>query len=343
MANKQLQVVLTNLQKLLKVKEAALPRNFNQTRFHQNCLYFLQTVPDLEKMEPWSVAYCLLRGALLNLDFANKECYAIPYNRKLDNGQWVTELNFQTDYKGEIKIAKQFSVKPISEIYAKVVREGDVFEELIINGRPSINFRPKPFNSGKILGAFAVCLYQDGSMIYETMSTEEIEHVKEVYAKKNKDGEFSKAWRESPGEMYKKTVIRRLRKLIPIEFENYEQIEADEEGSGFEFKDEIEEIEPIKMPEPIPENSEQSEPAEEQTKKRGRPKKEELQVEEHPLDRKVTEKEIVRLWTIAGKKFKNPVEQQDWIKNEISKFGLVSTKELNKEQYESIIEKLESM
>jgi len=61
-----------------------------------------------------------------------------------------------------------------------------------------------------------------------------------------------KAWKESPGEMAKKTVIRRLRKQIQLEFDNPQQIEAFEDGGDAQFI-EAEEIrpEPIRMPEPI--------------------------------------------------------------------------------------------
>lgn len=44
---------------------------------------------------------------------------------------------------------KQYSVRPIKDIYAKVVREGDEFEEIIEKGIPTINFRPKPFSNEK--------------------------------------------------------------------------------------------------------------------------------------------------------------------------------------------------
>ena len=87
---------------------------------------------------------------------------------------------FQTDYKGEIKLAKKYSINPVKDIYAKLVREGDDFEEYIKDGHQTINFKPKSFNNGEIIGAFAVCLFQDGGMIYEAMSKEEIEEVEET-------------------------------------------------------------------------------------------------------------------------------------------------------------------
>lgn len=202
----------------------ALPSDLNRPRFVQNCMTVLQDgQADFSKCQPATVVRTLLKGAFLGLDFFSGECYAIPYGEK---------CQFQTDYKGEIKLAKKYSSNPIKDIYAKVVREGDDFEEVIENGQQKINFRPKTFNDGEIIGAFAVCLYKDGSMIYDTMSKAEIEHTRQAFSK----AANSKAWKDSYGEMCKKTVLRRLCKLIDLNFDNAEQIKAFEDGSAFDVK-----------------------------------------------------------------------------------------------------------
>ena len=202
----------------------ALPPNFNKQRFVQNCMTVLQDgSADFSRCSPDTVARTLIKGAFLGLDFFNGECYAIPYGDK---------CQFQTDYKGEIKLAKQYSSNPIKDIYAKVVRDGDFFEEVIHDGQQVINFKPKPFNDGEILGAFAVCLYKDGSMIYDTMSKTEIEHTRMTFSK----AANSKAWKDATGEMYKKTVLRRLCKLIDLNFDTAEAKEAFDDGSDFDVR-----------------------------------------------------------------------------------------------------------
>lgn len=215
-----------NLTTLIEAKMAAMPKGFNETRFIQNCMTVLLETKDIDKYDPKSIARTLLKGAFLGLDFFQKECYAIGYG---------TELQFQTDYKGETKIAKKYSIRPIKDIYAKVVRAGDFFEEKIVNGQQTINFEPLPFSTDDIIGAFAVVLYQDGGMEYETMSTQEIENIKVNYSKKGyKTNEYSKAWVTTPGEMYKKTVLRRLTKKIEKDFESMEQAKTFEDSSDFE-------------------------------------------------------------------------------------------------------------
>lgn len=221
------------LQSLLKTKADALPKDFNETRFLQNCMTVLQDTYNIEKCQPMSIARTMLKGAFLGLDFFNRECYAIPYNDYKKN---ITTLQFQPDYKGEKKLAKKYSIKKIDDIYAKVVREGDEFEEFIEKGKRYVNFRPKPFNNSEIIGAFAVVVYTDESMDYETMSKEDIEKVKVNFSKTDKKGEYSKAWTATPGEMYKKTVLRRLCKHIELDFDSIEQKKTFDEASDFEFK-----------------------------------------------------------------------------------------------------------
>jgi len=221
----QLLVIHNNLNNLLDSKREAMPTNFNKTRFLQNCMTVLQDTKGIEHCDATSVARTMLKGAFLGLDFFNKECYAIVYS-----GQ----VQFQTDYKGEKKLAKKYSVRPVKDIYAKLVREGDDFREEVKDGQQTIQFIPKPFNDGQILGAFAVALFTDGGLIYEVMTTSEIEKTRKDYSKQAN----GQAWTKSPGEMYKKTVLRRLCKNIELDFDTIEQAEAFEDASDFDMNKE---------------------------------------------------------------------------------------------------------
>lgn len=210
--------VSEKLEFLLKEQANAMPQNFNETRFLQNCLTVLRDTKDIEKCSPVSIARTMIKGAYLDLDFFRKECYAIPYG---------TELNFQTDYKGEIKVCKAFSPRPILDIYAKLVREGDIFEMVVRDGRQIVNFSPIAFNEAKVLGAFAVVYFEDGGVVADQMSAAEIEKVRQQYSK----APNSPAWQKSHGEMQKKVVLRRLTKMISLKFGTINAQEAYEEGA----------------------------------------------------------------------------------------------------------------
>ena len=201
--NSNFSIVLAD--KLDSVSDA-LPKDFNKARFVQNALALVNENPNIAKYGQQKIMAGLLKGAYLGLDFYSKECYLVPYGN---------DLNYQTDYRGAKKLAKKYSIRPIKDIYAKLVHEGDFFEEKIIGGEQSFDFKPKPFNDGKIIGAFAVVLYTDGGMAYDTMSLADLENTRKASKASN-----SPAWKNFTGEMYKKTVLHRLCKHIELDFEN---------------------------------------------------------------------------------------------------------------------------
>lgn len=225
-----LENIQVNLLAELTKNQSALPNGFNQQRFILNCITVIRdmlkdgkTREALQKVDPASIPICLAKGAYLGLDFFNGECYAIPYGK---------EMQFQTDYKGEVKICKAYSRTPIKDIFAKNVRKDDFFEEEVVAGMQNVTFKPEPFSNKEIRGSFAVVLYEDGTMKYDTMSKEEIESVRDNFSK----AKNSPAWVKSPGEMYKKTVLRRLCKTVDLNFDNIEQLRAYHDGADVEFK-----------------------------------------------------------------------------------------------------------
>lgn len=236
---------LSNVKSLLSQdlskKIAALPSDFDKERFTLNTTAMLrsqlkdyETAKRFAKISHSSILTCFEKAAFLGLDFFNKECYAIPYGES---------LNFQTDYKGEIKLCKAYSTRPILDIFAKVVRKGDEYKEEVIDGEQKITFIPKPFSTEDIVGVFAVVKYRDGSMSYESMSVAEIEAIRNSFSK----APNSAAWNNAYGEMCKKTVLRRLSKMIDKNF-SHEQAEAYlEDGNGQTGNNKIIDIGPAEV------------------------------------------------------------------------------------------------
>ena len=193
----------------LENQRAALPADFNIQRFVQNSVALLNgndTLAEFAKKHGTAqIKAGLLRGAYQGLDALNGEMYLVPYG---------STLNFMQSYKGDVKMVKKYSQRPIKDIYAKLVREGDEFEEGVINGEPTINFKPLPFNDRKIIGAFAVCLYVDGGMVCDSMSLKDLENTRSASKAKN-----SPAWTRFTGQMYLKTVLHRLCKHLSIDMD----------------------------------------------------------------------------------------------------------------------------
>ena len=208
--------------------EDALPSGFNKTRFVQNAVALLNENDVLAKFAKeqkngaLQIKAGLLKGAFLGLDFYSSEAYLIPYGSK---------LQFMPSYRGCVKLAQKYSIRPIKDIYAKVVRKGDEFEEKIVDGHPTVDFKPLPFNDGDIIGAFAVCEFQDGGFQYDVMSLKELENTRKASKMKN-----GPAWSQYTSEMYRKTVIHRLVKHLQIDFDSPEQLKYFNEGTEANFE-----------------------------------------------------------------------------------------------------------
>lgn len=216
--------VSAELAKRMETELSAIGSNFNTQRFIMNSVEAVRQCKLIDKpVSPMQVVNGLMKGAYLHLDFFQGECYLIYYR---DRG-----LTFQTDYKGEVKLAKLHSIKPVFEIYAEVVREGDEYEKVTIQSQRYINHKPKRFNNGNIEGAYAVVKYVDGSSDMVEVSVEDIEKIRNTYSKAPNSG----AWVNRYVEMCKKTVLRLLCKNIQLDFTT-EQFEAYQEGGDCEFE-----------------------------------------------------------------------------------------------------------
>ena len=203
---------------------SALSPSFNRQRFALNFISMCQD-KGLQQYKKEELATLLVRSAQDNLDPLNNEVYI--------HAGYGGKLQYDIGYKGLRKMAIEKSIKPISNIYAQLIREGDELEEVITDGTPSLNFKSKFGNKGEIIGVFAVCKYKDGSMIYEVMTKDDIDACK-------KKSQKSKAWEDFYGEMAKKSAIRRLAKNISITWDNKDQ--ADAYMGADEFTDDPQEM-----------------------------------------------------------------------------------------------------
>jgi recombination protein RecT len=69
---------------------------------------------------------------------------------------------------------------------------------------------------GVLTHVYSVATIKGGDKSRDVMTRAEVELVRDTYARKNRKGEFSPAWRRSFAEMAKKTVARRHAKQLPM-------------------------------------------------------------------------------------------------------------------------------
>lgn len=106
----------------------------------------------------------------------------------------------------------------ISHLACQLVYEGDdCVIDFVTDGQPvhhTINLRNR---RGNVLGVYAVAKLSTGEWTSpEYMSVDEVNEVRDNYASKDKDGNFSKMWTHSWGEAARKTILHRIKKRLPL-------------------------------------------------------------------------------------------------------------------------------
>lgn len=201
----------------------AIPSDVNTDRLKINALMYIgqdKKLNELAQLNPPRIAQIVYNFIVLGLDMMNKECYIIPFK---------DELVVIKDYKGEIKLAKKYSVDPIREIYARVVYENDefYFDEL---DHFKHKFNPFALDRGKKLGAFCTIVFENGVIQTEFVNLDEIKKVKDF---SKSSGTSYSPWNNWEESMFKKTAIRKALKTISLDFKNeiiskaYVQTETD--------------------------------------------------------------------------------------------------------------------
>lgn len=210
--------------------EALLPKHFDSERMLKLALGALRTTPKLAAASLSSLLGSVVTCAQLGLEPNTPlgHAYLLPFDKREKQGnQWVTtetQVQVIIGYKGMLDLARRSG--QIVSIAAHEVCEGDEFrfaygleEELV--------HRPAMKNRGAVIGFYAVAKLQGGGYSFEFMSVDEVNHIRDKAAEKNrakKDGSgrpiITGPWADNYVEMGRKTVLRRLFKYLPISIES---------------------------------------------------------------------------------------------------------------------------
>lgn len=159
----------------------------------------------LSKLDPDSIRDSIIQVALvgLTLNPALKYAYLIPRGGK---------CTLDISYIGMIKILTDAGF--IKNIDAAVVYEKDEFE--FVRGSEPYLRHVQKFQSVKMLGAYAIAYFREGGYQAEFLSIDEIGKIKATSEslKKPETAKYS-PWNNWESEMMKKTVLKRLFKLLP--------------------------------------------------------------------------------------------------------------------------------
>lgn len=142
----------------------------------------------------------------ISLNPAKKQAYLVPRGGR---------ICLDISYIGLLDIA--ISSGSIRWGQAEIVRKNDVFRSNGFDKAPTHEFDPFSTERGDIVGTYVVVKTADGDYLTTTMTLDECNKIRDRSDswRNAKPGRSKGPWETDPGEMMKKTVIKRAYKLWP--------------------------------------------------------------------------------------------------------------------------------
>ncbi|HUW09401.1 MAG TPA: recombinase RecT [Anaerolineae bacterium] len=199
--------------------EDALPnKSVTADRFARIVLTTLQRTPKVAECNPKSIMACVMESASLGLvpDGLTGQAYLIPYK---------DTCTLIIGYRGLLQLARNSG--QISAIYVYPVFGSDkwkFYQGLNPNivHEPDLN-QPDRENAENLRYVYAVAVFKDGSKVFDVMSRNEVDRIR---SRSRAGG--SGPWVTDYVEMAKKTVLRRLSKMLPLSADAHRAIAADD-------------------------------------------------------------------------------------------------------------------
>ena len=200
----------------------ALPKSLTPERLTRIVMSECRKTPTLLNCSPTSFYGCVLQCAQLGLEpgSALGHCYLLPFgNGKASDGRPNAQLII--GYRGMIDLARRSG--QIVSISAHCVHEADEFHYEFGLHEDCRHVPAAMADRGPVTHVYAVARLVGGGFQFDVMSRAEIEAVRSQ-SKAGTKGPWVTHW----AEMAKKTVIRRLFKLLPVSIEAQRDVEVDE-------------------------------------------------------------------------------------------------------------------
>lgn len=214
--------IRNNLIKMEPQFKMALPNHISPEKFLRVAQTAIANNPNLLKADRTSLYSACMALAQQGMLPDGREASLVCF------GDRVTPLIM---YQGILKKVRNSG--ELSTIMSEIVYEKDVFKYWIDSDGQHLNHEPLMFGDrGKVLGAYALAKLKDGSLYCEMMSEQQILEVKKV-SRSAGAGPWSGPFFL---EMYKKTVIRRLSKRLPLSTDLDMVFKADDEDIVFDEK-----------------------------------------------------------------------------------------------------------
>lgn len=227
-----------NLTGLIEGKELALPSNVSAEAFKNAAVVAAQDNPQILQCDMQSVFKSIRTLAAAGLVPDGREAALVPFNTK-ENGKYVKKCQAMPMVFGLVKMARRSG--DVRDIRAHLVYQKEIDTgafTYIVGDEERLEHQPILFGErGDPVAVYAIARLKDGTLVREFMSADEVDKIRRTGASQRvKQGDryvVSDApvgiWKDHSGEMWKKTVIRRLCKRLDLSAEDMRRIIADED------------------------------------------------------------------------------------------------------------------
>lgn len=220
------QATVNGVQNLLianfKQIQSSLPRHMTPERMCRVALNTIRRTPALLECAPETLVAAIVEASSLGLEIDSRgQAYLVPfYNKKTG----TKDVQLIPGYKGLADLAHRSG--RVASVFAEVVCENDKFR-FSLGLEPTLEHTPDLDNRGNMRAVYAVARMKDGEAQFVVMGKSDIEKVKKA-SKASSSG----PWADWEEEMWKKTAIRRLCKMLPLSPEIQRAIAIDELGDA---------------------------------------------------------------------------------------------------------------
>jgi recombination protein RecT len=186
---------------------ASLPSHLSPERFARVAITALTRSPKLAECTQESFFKCLLDLSAMGLEPDGRRAHLIPY------GKTCTLI---LDYKGLVELMRRSG--DVATIHADVVCANDTFAHNL--GEITEHTFSLAEDRGEMIAAYSQITFKDGSKQSAIMTKTEIDAIKN----RSRSGS-SGPWKTDYNEMAKKTVVRRVSKMITLSPEIMDAVE----------------------------------------------------------------------------------------------------------------------
>lgn len=191
----------------------ALPAHLKTDRFVRVAITALTRTPKLASCTQESFMKCLLDLSAMGLEPDGRRAHLIPYGN---------ECTLIVDYKGLVELIRRSG--DVVSIRAETVCEKDEFgwQDGIVSHK--VDWRN---DRGNMQAVYAEAIMKGGEKQTAVMTLAEVEAIR-TRSRSGNNG----PWKTDFSEMAKKTVVRRLSKMLPLSSEIMDHVSRDDDQFG---------------------------------------------------------------------------------------------------------------